>query len=165
MSRFPFYPFLLGLLSLLGIYVSNMNEATPRELLMPVAVLWLATLVLFAIASLITRNVHRAAAIVASIVFCFMTYGYWVDSMWSIHPKAALRGFYRWDVLVIEALVVVVLAYRVVWRTPKPQMWTANLNKLARVLCLPVRSSSESQIWCACHRLQNQRPRWKRRRY
>ena len=136
MSRIPFYPFLLGLLSLVGIYVANMNDSTPRELLMPVAVLWLATLVLFAIASVITRNKHRAAAIVASILFCFMTYRYWVDSLWSIHPKPSLRVFYGWAVLGTEAVALAILGFRVIWQTPKPQTWTLNLNRLSCVLLL-----------------------------
>jgi len=134
MSRIPFYPFVVGLLSLLGIYVSNMNDATPRELVMPIAILLLGTLVLFAVGTAITRGVHRTAPIVAGVIFCFMTYRYWVDSLYSINHRPNLVHAYRWAVLVIDGVAIGFLAFRAMRRTSNPRMWTRNLNKLSLFL-------------------------------
>jgi hypothetical protein len=128
MKRFPFYPLFIGLFSLLGVYASNPLEAFASELVTPILILTGFTVVLFILTTLFTRNIHRSALIVAAIVFCFMTYGYWVGMLWSIHPDQRLRLGYRYTVLFVQLIALVFVGFVAVRRVKDPRSHTAGLN-------------------------------------
>ncbi|HEY8750025.1 MAG TPA: hypothetical protein VIM11_18725, partial [Tepidisphaeraceae bacterium] len=128
MKRFPFYPLFIGLFSLVGVYASNPLEAYASELVTPILILVGLTAVLLILTTLIVRNVHRSAMIVAAIIFCFMTYGYWVEVLWSIHPDQRLRMGYRYVVLFLQAVTLILAVYVSVRKVKDPRAHTASLN-------------------------------------
>ena len=134
MKKIPFYPLLIGLFSLLGVYASNPNEAYASELVTPILILIGCTVMLFTLVAMLTRNVHRAALIVAAAVFCFMTYGYWVGVLWAIHPDQRLRIFYRYTVVVLQVLALGAVIFAALKRVKDPKKYTSSLNWFSLVM-------------------------------
>ena len=134
MKRFPFYPLLIGLFSVLGVYASNPNEAYASELVTPILLIVVFSAVLYGIVALLTRNVHRAALIVAAAVFCFMTYGYWVGVLWAIHPDPRLRVFYRYTVVALQAVALGSVMFLALRRVKDPKKYTSSLNWFSLIM-------------------------------
>lgn len=134
MKRFPFHPFCIGLFSIFSVYASNRNEAFAVELIAPVLIVMGLTAALLGVATLLMRNVHRAAILVAAIVFCIMTYGYWVDTLLNLHLDPIHRVAGRRVILVLQALSLTLVGYGVLRRAKSPGSWTASLNWFACIL-------------------------------
>ena len=134
LRKLPFYPALAALFALLSIYASNTDQASPRELLVPAAVVLAATLLLLAIATLALRGIHRAAPPVAAAVFFFLTYGNWVDILWSLHPDPRRRAFYHQTVFILQTLLILLITYTAARRLKHPHRLTPRLNQLVLFL-------------------------------
>ncbi|HSZ58084.1 MAG TPA: sulfatase-like hydrolase/transferase [Tepidisphaeraceae bacterium] len=133
MKRFAFYPLCIGLFALLSVFASNTEEASARELLVPAALVLTGTLAVLAVAGLAMRSVHRGALFAAAFVFCFLTYGFWVDVLWAMHPEPALRVAYHRAILVVQGLALIGIGYFVV-RAKDPQSLTPRLNRFSLIL-------------------------------
>jgi len=134
MKRVPFYPLCVGALVLLSLYASNTDQASFRDLIVPMSLVLGLTLALLAITTVAMRSAHRAAILVAAIVFCFMTYGYWVAALWTLHPDPRLRVGYHRGVLVLQAALLALVAYGVVRRVKDPRKLTGTLNWFACII-------------------------------
>src|SRR6266478_3371287 len=111
MKRVPFYPLLAGLFALLSLYASNLDESSLHDLLIPSLLVVAFTGILFLIGYAAIRNIHRTAMVVAAIVFCFMTYGYWVKVFVNLHPFFSHHYFVRTIVLFVQAALIVPVGY------------------------------------------------------
>ena len=134
LRQFPFYPGCAGLFALLSVYASNTDQASPRELLVPAAIVLAATLLLLAIVALMLRGIHRAAPPVAAAVFFFLTYGNWVDILWAAHPDPRRRTFYHQLVLILQTLLLLLITFLAIRRLKDPPRLTPKLNRLTLVL-------------------------------
>jgi hypothetical protein len=123
----------IGLFGLLSVFASNTEEASGRELLVPIALVLVGTLAVMGVASLAMRNVHRGALLAASIAFCFLTYGFWADVLWAVHPDQALRVGYHRTILLVQALVLGLVVYLAV-RVKNPAALTSKLNRFSLIL-------------------------------
>ena len=134
MKRFPFYPLCVGVFALLSVYASNADQAAARDLLVPGLIILAATGALLGLGKLALRNVHRAAILVAAIVFCFMTFGRWVDALWAIRPDPMHRMLYQHAILIVQALLLGIIGYAVVRRLKNPKALTPSLNWFGCIL-------------------------------
>ena len=130
----PFYPQCIALFALLSVYASNADQAALGELLIPAVLVLLGTFLLLGIATLALRDMHRAAIVVAVAVFLFLTYGFWVDVLWSIRPNQHLRTFYHRAILIVQALLLAWVVYLVIRKGKVPQTLTPKLNRFGLIL-------------------------------
>jgi hypothetical protein len=134
LRRFAFYPLCIGMFGLLSVFASNTEEASARELLVPIALVLAGTLAALGLASLALRNVHRGAMVAAPFVFCFLTYGFWADVLWTVHPDQSLRIAYHRIILVAQLFALAAIAYLVVRRVRDPKALTPRLNRFSLIL-------------------------------
>ncbi|HEX4793750.1 MAG TPA: sulfatase-like hydrolase/transferase [Humisphaera sp.] len=128
MKRVPFYPLLTGLFVLLSLYASNLDESSLQDLLISSLLVIAFTWVLFLIGYAAIRNIHRTAMVVGAIVFCFMTYGYWVKVVMNLHPYFSHHYFVRTAVLFVQAVLIALLAYWAIRRAKDLEGATSSLN-------------------------------------
>ena len=133
MKRFAFYPFCIALFGVLSVYGANTEQASARELLVPIVLVLAGTLVVLGLASLAMRSVHRGALLAAPLVFCFLTYGFWVDVLWAAHPDPGLRVVYHRVILVVQMLTLIGIGCLIV-RARDPGSLTPRLNRFSLIL-------------------------------
>jgi hypothetical protein len=131
---FAFYPLCIALFGVLSVYAANTEESSARELLVPIALVLAGTLCVMGLTSLVLRNLDRGALLAAPFVFCFLTYGFWADVLWAVHPDQALRVAYHRTILVVQALVLAAVVYLVVRRVKDARSLTRKLNRFSLIL-------------------------------
>jgi len=86
-----FYPLLFAAFPILFLYVYNISETSASEVWLPLAISVAATLVLWAILSLILRNLAKAGFATAIFLVFFFAYGRFYDVLnnWGVSVKHA----------------------------------------------------------------------------
>ncbi len=138
MLKKPIYAFLVAAFVPLSLFASNINEARFREILLPISILWAITLILLALGTLLTRNIHRAAIIVTLLVFGFLTSAHWVAAFWIFWPMFSNKYPQGNPEMIISiaTVLVVALGYWIGSRMKDPAVWTPRINRFAIAIFL-----------------------------
>ena len=131
----PLYPFFFAAYPALALVGININEVEPSVLWRPLIVVVLSAVILLIFLRWITRDWHRAALLLAVLIFLFFTYGHAYFYLKKIDVAGLVLGRHRYMVplwLGIGAVVVWWTARRL--RTP--QALTPVLNLVAIFLLI-----------------------------
>ena len=126
-SAWPFYPFIVGLWSVVLLYGQNTGEASPVDALLPIVwSLSLAALV-FGAAYVLFRDVRRAGLLTGLLMVLFLSYGRVLEAVDSPLVTSG-RLLILWGVLGVLAVIGV-------WRLHRDlRVATVRLNAVAALL-------------------------------
>jgi hypothetical protein len=131
----PLYPLFLAAYPALALVGTNINEVEPSVLWRPLIVVILSTMILLVLLRWITRDWHRAALLLAVLIFLFFTYGHAYFYLKKIDLAGFVLGRHRYMVplwLGIGAL----FAWWITRKLRNPQAFTPVLNLVAIFLLI-----------------------------
>lgn len=131
----PLYPLLFAAYPALALVGININEVEPSVLWRPLIVLVLSAAILLILLRWITRDWHRAALLLSTLIFLFFTYGHLYLFLKKIDVGGFIIGRHRYMVplwLGIGALVV----WWVARKLRNPQVFTPVLNLVSIFLLI-----------------------------
>src|SRR5579864_1665151 len=138
--RWVLHPFLIGAFPILFLYAHNAQEASPRELVLPIGLLVALTLLLWSGLSWLLKSPHKAGILVSLFLVLFFSLGhcvafasqvltnlsvYWVEGTVHVRPVS---------VMIPEAILFSIVAYVVLRRLKRPERITSVLNLFSLIL-------------------------------
>jgi len=132
LKRIPVYPLLIAAFSVLSLASYNIQEIFLSAMFRPLIASLLLAAVVYALAYLITKDIHRAAVISSLILLCFFAYGQIYDALEDLTVSGATLFRHRTllPALGLIALLLVFLA----WRMKSPRSFTESANIISLVL-------------------------------
>jgi hypothetical protein len=126
-TAWPFYPFGIGVWSVVLLYGQNTGEASPADAILPIAWSLLLAAVVFGASYVLFRDVRRAGLLAGLLVALFLSYGRVLEAIDSPVVTSG-RLLALWGVLGVLAIVGV-------WRLHRDlRVATARLNAVAALL-------------------------------
>lgn len=134
----PIHPVLFALFPLLALYAQNLGQASPVQLVRPLALALLGTLAVWGLFLLLTRHLRKAALAASAVVLVFFSYGHILNL-----TPLSLRG-----AVAPVCLLSLALLLFAVFRTRRPLLdATSVLNLAAVVLLLPSCYTIGTVLW------------------
>lgn len=133
-KRFPVYPLLISAFSIVSLASHNIQEIFVSALIRPLTASLLLGGIVYLLAYLITRNVHRAALISSVILLLFFAYGYVYDAVEDLTISGAAVFRHRTLFPAIAALGLVLTYFA--WRIKNPASITYSANLISLVLLI-----------------------------
>ncbi len=142
----PIHPLLFAAFPLLALYQHNLNEASFAQIVQPLGLALLGTLVIWAALTLVLRGVRKAAIGASAIAMAYLSYG---------HVVRLTPGTYSW--IIAPACILGILAiFASLWRTRQPLLdATSILNVAAGFLVAMSCWSIGAGLWRSSHLLAN----------
>lgn len=131
----PWYPLFFAAYPVLALVGTNINEVEPVVLWRPLFVLLLVATVLLALFGLLTRDVHRAALLLAIFIFLFFSYGHIYSYLKKIEVAGFILGRHR-HMLPLLVGIGALAAWWVLRKLRAPQGFTPVLNLLSAFLLI-----------------------------
>jgi hypothetical protein len=135
LKKQPLYPILIALFSVLSLTSYNIREIFIGGIVRPLAFSLLAAGIVYWIAFLAVRNVHRAALVSAAVLLLFFTYG----QVYSAFEGKTILGLALFRHRVLVPLFLVISALGVIWilrRVKQPGTPTYGLNLISIFLLI-----------------------------
>lgn len=136
-ARWIAHPFLLGVFPCLFLYAQNTNETSARELIVPVVIVLVSTLLLWRLLRRALGDSQRAGLLVSLLWLFFFSFGRWPDLLEAIAGTVGVHAdwaFRQRTLLPFGILLVVALGYLVVRKLKQPEPLTSFLNVASLVL-------------------------------
>lgn len=127
-SAWPFHPLLAATFPVLSLYTNNMGQVGARQIMRPLGLSLLGTLLVWIVVGLMARSVLKGAVAASTAVLVFFSYGH----MLNLVPPALAAGVGIACCAVMAAVVIGI------WRSRSTlRATTAVLNMASVVLVLP----------------------------
>ena len=131
--REPFYPVLVALYAVLFLYSENLSLVIDSDVLVITVAVLIVTAIVWAVAQLLLKNRHRAAAVATIWLLVLLGFGHVANLVWP-QPDTA-----NYPALWVGFLIVAVLLTLLVRRAGGLQQFTVSFNVIAlALLIMPV---------------------------
>jgi hypothetical protein len=127
LARIPFHPLLLAAYAVLFVYAANIGEVLPRDLMRPLTLALLGTLVVLGLAALLLRDARRGAVIATAVVIVVGYFGHVASSVVDLGVTEPLL------LALAAGLIILAIVYAVLAKGSLPRVTTA-LNVFALAL-------------------------------
>ena len=128
-----FHPFLFAIFPILFLFAYNIDEIPATDLLLPMLIVIIGTLILLLSLRLITKNYNKIAIIASSFLILFFSYGYVRDLIWS-YPRLQGRTSVTYFLAYLWAFLLITLAFLIIKSRRNFSISTKFLNIVAVAL-------------------------------
>lgn len=134
LKKFPYYPLLIAIFPILSLTSHNILQIFISAMFRPLIASLLLGVIVYGLAYLLTKNIHRAALISSVVLLFFFAYGRLYDAVedWTIAGAAVFRHRTLAPILGLIVLGIVIW----LWRVKNPSSVTYPANVMTIVLLI-----------------------------
>lgn len=134
LKKFPYYPVLLAIFPILSLTSYNIREIFISAMFRPLVASLLLGIIVYSLAYLFSKDIHRAALVSSVILLFLLAYGHLYDAVedWTVGGAAVFR---HRTLVPLLGLIVLWIVYRL-WHVKNASVVTYSANVMAMVLLI-----------------------------